>query len=190
MLKAIGGLVGYWFFAALFFIGVIYIGVPAYQSLSFAHRVGTFPEVRGVMTGHSMQTETTLRNIDEHGPTETRVTHTPWLKYRFLVGDQFVNAEEMFTAELTGHAKVGHGRAMALVERYPEGSEVTVFYNPENPFEASLATDATKRFWAVQIGHMTVALITLGLVGWCLWRGVRSVTRAGGRSEREAQELS
>lgn len=176
MLKAIGGWLGYWFFAALFSVGTLYIGVPAIQSLNFAFKVGSFPSAPGIMVDHKIKSEVTRRNVDEHGPQETRITYTPWLVYRFATPDgTSYEAEEMLTAELTNHVKTSQTRAEAFADRYPKGQEVTVYYNPEDPFEAALTTSKTRMFWVLQAGYCAAALVGLLLVGWSLWKGVRSL---------------
>ena len=176
MLKAIGLSLGYLFFAALFLIGTIYLGVPAAQSLIFAAKLDSFPTAEGVMIDHKIKIERDQRNLDEHGPVEIRISHTPWLVYSFSTPDgKAYQAEEMLTAELSGQVKTSEAQAIAFANRFPKGHKVTVYYNPANPFEAALTTSKTKRFWLFQVGYLSAAFVALAMVGWFLWKGVKSL---------------
>ena len=60
-----------------------------------------------------------------------------------------------------------------IVDRYPEGTEVTVSYNPDKPSEAILEPGATTKD-IVDLGTF-LGLTVLG--GWAFWRSYRKRTR-------------
>lgn len=78
--------------------------------------------------------------VSSHRSLNSSGTHTtiyePKIVYEYVVNGQRYQSEQINFSMVAGMS--GSGYASTLVGKYPEGSIVPVFYNPDNPSEAVL----------------------------------------------------
>lgn len=94
-----------------------------------ARRMNAWRSVRGTVTGSAVVADGTF----DDGSTAYR----PRIRYKYVV------AEQEYSGQRRSLINVGvgfflRGAAQRIVDRYPVGSEVIVFYDPANPGEAIL----------------------------------------------------
>ena len=63
-------------------------------------------------------------------------SHDPKIIYEFTVNGQLYRGDRYRVGIYV--ARGGYLAAQEIVDRYPEGSQVTVYYNPQNPAECTL----------------------------------------------------
>jgi hypothetical protein len=89
--------------------------------------------------------------------------YTPLVDYEYSVnGKQYKGKQIMFGR---APAYLSEGRAQAYMDRYPAGSQVTLFYNPSQPRESVL-----ERHFSGQLGDFLIGLLAAvvfwGMVVW------------------------
>ena len=94
-----------------------------------AQRMITWPSVRGSITGSTVVADGTFE--------DGSAAYYPQIQYRYVVAGQ------EYAGQRRSLVNVGVGRFLQagprkIVEQYPVGSEVVVFYDPANPREAIL----------------------------------------------------
>ena len=96
----------------------------------------------------------------------TRYSFEPVVEYSYAVGAQ------TFTSRRIGYGanRFSRSQAQKTVERYPVGSAVTVHYNPTNPTEAVLETQAS--------GSMLFLILGIIFLALCLMSGCGTVAVA------------
>jgi hypothetical protein len=75
-----------------------------------------------------------------------------------------------------GADSFGHRQAKAVVAKYPAGSAVTVYYNPEKPGEAVLEQSAKGTLVFMIVGAM---FALMGLCAGCAGLGVIALVMSG-----------
>jgi hypothetical protein len=75
-------------------------------------------------------------------------TNYPVVQYSYQVGGQMLQGSKIAPGMVVGGTGAGK-----VVERYPAGAQVMVFYNPQNPSEAVLETKAPAQWvlWLVLV---------------------------------------
>ena len=66
------------------------------------------------------------------------VTHTPVLKYSYIVDGKEYTSNKLSPASFTDILEVIHSAGTNWLRQYPEKESVTVYYNPEEPEKAIL----------------------------------------------------
>jgi hypothetical protein len=91
--------------------------------------------------------------------------YTPLVDYEYSVnGKQYKGKEIMFGWAPNYRSE---GRAQAYMDRYPAGSQVTLFYNPSKPREAVL-----ERHFSGQLGDFLIGLLAAVIFwGMVVWLG-------------------
>jgi hypothetical protein len=94
----------------------------------------------------------------DDGDSSTYWRYYPLVEYEYRVGDQtYIGHRTAFTEK----AFTSEAGAQRQIARFPVGSEVMVYYNPEKPEEAVLERSAYGTSWFVAIGAVLLA------VGFC-----------------------
>lgn len=102
----------------------------------------------------------TLKEHVSHDHDDTPSTHysyEPVVEYNYTVGGQTYSSRRIGY----GANRFGRGQAAKILERYPVGSAVTVHYNPANPAEAVLETQAAGSTVFLILGIVFMALCLL-----------------------------
>jgi hypothetical protein len=112
--------------------------------------------------------ESAVREATTTGPGGVSETNNiPFVRYRYRVGkDEYTGST--ISSGLSNTAG-GPEQARTIVERYPIGSSVNVFYNPRNPQESILEKRTESAGASIAIG-IVLMLISLGMV--CLVAGL------------------
>jgi hypothetical protein len=112
---------------------------------------GTIVETKAVRDYHS--------SLDDDSDVNT---YSPRLKYTYRVGDMEYSSDKI----AFGYSKNFKSELAALssIQKYPQGGQVTVYYNPENPNEAVLERKSSLLGWGMVGG---VLLMVLGLCSAC-----------------------
>lgn len=144
----------------LILMGATYIGYVWFKELK-VKASQSWPSVSGKIT-RSKVVQKTSHNAASGSP---NMTYQADIEYRYKVR----------TRSLKGHTICIGGevytsftdRADRWVQRYPEDSEVTIYYNPKNPKEACLERSGEMGSWGYKIGGGLIlvgALIKLGIL--------------------------
>lgn len=94
-----------------------------------ARRMTTWASVRGCVTGSAVVADGTFD--------DGSATYYPRISYEYVVAGQEYAGQRRSLIDV-GVGRFVRGAPRRIVERYPVGSEVIVFYDPANPREAIL----------------------------------------------------
>jgi len=126
-------------------IGVVIYVVQFRQGLR-ADASKKWPRAAGTVTA------STLEKLPEH-----RRRYRAALQYSYRVGGNEYQSGRVFWGGNEGREK----HMASVVETYPTGSNVRIFYDPKNPAEAVL--DPIQNSGSRQVVLYALAMITLGL---------------------------
>jgi len=86
----------------------------------------------------------------------------------FIKYEYFVDGKHYESTQISYTLIIGDYRgAIEIVREFPEGETATVYYNPDNPMDAVLETEISRRIAWLFI--LSLLPIILGLTGW-KWR--------------------
>ena len=88
---------------------------------------------------------------------QTQFSYEPVVEYSYTVGQQTYTSRRI----AYGANSFGRGQAQKMIERYLVGSAVTARYNPANPAEAVLETQAAGATLFLILGSVFLALCVL-----------------------------
>ena len=116
----------------IFLIVIFYTRRKVAQAESWSSTVGTV----------------TLSTIDLRKSGNRISTQYPFVRYSYQVMGREYEANKIMPG-----AEFGGSSAQKVIDRYPVGTRVTVFYNPHNPYEAVLEKKAPAQWvmWLVLI---------------------------------------
>ncbi len=80
-----------------------------------------------------------MSRIEQRSSSEGGYTDYPVVQYSYQIGGQAYQGYK-----LAPGPEVGGTGAGKVVARYPAGAQVMVFYNPQNPSEASVGTKSSR----------------------------------------------
>ncbi len=130
--------------------------------------------ILALVASHSLEEATAVKNWPtiEGTVVDSRVVGErafgPAVTYEYAVGDSQYTATSNLRAPMFGGKRKKFEVARKLVEEYPIGKRVTVYYSPANPSKARLFTGAGWDVYA-KLG-LGVTLFALGLFGLLLTR--------------------
>lgn len=88
--------------------------------------------------------ESEVKTRNSHGSGNNRVTHYPYIYYRFEIDGKGYRSKRYSYAFGLEASK---SRAQEIVAAYPPGAVVTAYYNPENPKKALLDISKPDPTW-------------------------------------------
>ena len=97
-------------------------------------------------------------------------TYSADIRYRYTVAGQEYTSSGYSFGEMSSS---GGGYSRSLVDRHPPGKRVTVYYDPENPANAVLATEVPPMMWFLSLFLQPFILVGVGLVGALVVGAVR-----------------
>lgn len=150
------------FFPLIFLgVGLILFAVGAYQ-INHGMASTKWPTVQGVITVAELGKQLD-RDIDNN---RTSTTYSADISYDYLVDDQpYVNGSVHFGAMKSSDPSV----ARAMLQRYPVGKSVTVFYNPARPQQAVLEPGVPGVAWVLPALGVLFAVVGSGFT-WLVVR--------------------
>lgn len=123
----------------VFGVFLLVSNVAVLASIFFTRRkmnaINQWPQTMGTIL---MSTTQARRSSDGSGG----YTHYPVVMYSYQVGGQGYQG-----STIAPGPEVGGSGADKVVARYPSGTQVMVFYNPQNPADAVLEKKAPAQFW-------------------------------------------
>ncbi len=132
-----GSLFGALVLGVVFFgLGVIFVavGIDGYRD---GQATKSWPTTTGHVISADVQEKVeTRRDMNDRPRTER--TYTPAVRYEYTVGAQTYLGHRVKADDYGG----GADRAYGIVNRYPAGTTLTVFYDPDDPDQAVLETGA------------------------------------------------
>jgi len=117
------GIIGF----VLIILNAIFLGVIYFMRRKMS-AVSQWPSTMGTVM---------MSTIEQRSSTESGYTDYPVVQYSYQVGGQAFQSYK-----LAPGPEVGGTGARKVVDRYPSGAQVMVFYNPENPSDAVLERKA------------------------------------------------
>lgn len=140
------------FFSAVFgLLGVIFV-IVALRARQKAKTSQSWPAAQGSIESATLREHS---NADPEGSSFTY--YEPIIQYRYMVMGQQYSGQKVGY----GASKVGRSQAQKIIDRYTPGASVQVYYNPQNPQEAVLETQASgsKIFLIVGVIFVVVTLV-------------------------------
>ncbi len=124
-----------------------------------------WPKVTGVIE------EAFVYQHERHTQEQRHITYTPVVKYTYTVAGETHTSRKRDFAPQAEASYRNKAQAEGHVAAYPPGSEVPVYYNPDNPRQAVLKTkkpiDHHSELW---FGVMNV-VVGISILALGLWRG-------------------
>ncbi len=111
-----------------------------------------WPTVQGTIT------ESYVRERRRSGDRD----YFPEIRYRYVVNDQMYESDRV---KFSFARNSGHSNARRVVNQYPVGQEVTVYYDPTMPETAVLETEVTSQTYGTLIGGIVAFVLFFLLLG-------------------------
>jgi len=151
----------------------VLVGVPmgiaaaimAYQAFSAqkqAWLARNWPQTEGTIISAQVKSSRVRVRRGSSGGYRMTTRYEPQVIYRYLANGSSHESKRLYLGDTVGYS--GPGPAEKILTRYPVGMPVTVYYNPDNPTEATLSPKtgwATTVYWfiAIFLFLMTVMVI-------------------------------
>ena len=132
----------------LLILNAIFLGVIFFMRRKMA-AVSQWPSTMGAVNSSYLE----RRSSSEGGS-----TNYPVVQYSYQVGGQTYQG-----TKLAPGPEVGGTGAGKVVARYPEGAQVMVFYNPENPSDAVLERKAPAQ-WLIWLLLIVFDCVLCGVI--------------------------
>ena len=95
-----------------------------------AYESRSWPHIQGTITSSDITKETRRDSNSRH-----RTTYYPRVKYKYYVDVKYYSCNRIEFGGVSGGKR---SKAKKVVDRYPSGKKVTVYYNPQDPAVAVL----------------------------------------------------
>jgi hypothetical protein len=138
------GIIGF----VLLILNAVFLSVIFFMRRKMA-AVSQWPSTMGAVNSSYLE----RRSSSEGGS-----THYPVVQYSYQVGGQTYQS-----TKLAPGPEVGGTGAGKVVARYPEGVQVMVFYNPENPSDAVLERKAPAQ-WLMWLLLIVFDCVLCGII--------------------------
>lgn len=140
-------------FASLFamFLGVVGL-ISLVEGWITSRSYDGWQSTRGVVTVSQLINQSTL-------PTEN---HSSQVIYDYEVDGVTYRSTTISHGFADGSISAGHN----LVETYPKGTRVTVYYDPYNPEDSVLKLTEMNTFIALFIAFLLSGMVVMGFFGW------------------------
>lgn len=137
-------------------LGSIFIAITL-SSMQAAEEAAVWPTTEGIVMDSYIAT---------HPGSEGQTSYSPELVYQYQVDGVSYNGDRLF---VTSHSS-DYGWAQSYLDRYPVGSTITVHYNPANPLEAVIETQANQVDYILLIVGVVFAAIGASILVLLLYR--------------------
>lgn len=126
-------------FGVILVIGGAFFGIIAFNRHKNA-QAASWPEVTGRIISSQVTHDTRTQTDSTGRETKTKV-YEPRIRYSYDIGDMTYTCERV--AYRNTHSPI-KAKVQDIIDRYPAGAEVTVWYNPKNPLDAVLERSLPK----------------------------------------------
>ncbi len=139
----------------LFILNAIFLGIIFFMRRKMAE-VSQWPSTMGVVQ---------MSTIEQRHSSEGGYTDYPVIQYSYQIGGQTYQS-----MKLAPGPEVGGTGARNVVAKYPAGTQVMVFYNPQNPSDAVLERRAPAQWlmWLLLIVFDCALCGVIPLVWWSM----------------------
>ena len=131
-------------------LNLIFLGI-IFNTQRKMNAVKTWPSAMGTVTTSYLEHRRSSNNKGS--------VNYPVVQYSYQVGGQRYEG-----SKIAPGMEVGGTGAGKVVERYPAGAQVMVFYNPQNPSDAVLETKAPAQ-WVMWLVLLFIDLMLCGMAG-------------------------
>jgi Protein of unknown function (DUF3592) len=131
-------------------IGIIVVMVVKYREIRKAR---LWPTTTGKVVVSTVVAKKKSPGDPGYDMHDTEMTNEPRVEYEFHVGKKKYRGHRIDLGERTSIYELE-----TILDRYPVGTEVTVYYDPADPHTAVLEREFPKYVWAVGIGCVVVAI--------------------------------
>lgn len=149
-LLLIVGILGF----VLLILNVVFLGIIFFMRRRMAS-VSQWPSTMGTVSASYLERR--------HSSSESGSTNYPVVQYSYQVGGQAHQG-----TKIAPGPEVGGTGAGKVVERYPAGAQVMVFYNPQNPSDAVLETKAPAQ-WIMWLMLAIFDCVLCGVIPIIWW---------------------
>jgi hypothetical protein len=151
-LLLIVGIIGF----VVLILNVVFLGIIFFMRRRMA-TVSQWPSTMGTVNASYLERR--------HSSSDGGSTNYPVVQYSYQVGGQAYQS-----TKLAPGPEVGGTGAGKVVERYPAGAQVMVFYNPQNPSDAVLETKAPAQWlmWLILVIFDCVLCGVIPIIWWSM----------------------
>jgi hypothetical protein len=143
----VGGPMG---FAAAF------MAYQAWSAQKQAWAARNWPQTEGIIISAQVKSARVRRRRGSGGGYRMATQYKPQIIYRYLANGVTHESQRLYLGDTIGYS--GTGPVEKILTHYPLGTLVTVYYNPDNPAEATLSP---KTGWATTISWLMSAFLFL-----------------------------
>lgn len=131
-------------------IGIVVVMVLKYREV---RRARAWPTTAGTVVTSTVASRVLSPDDPNYNPGDTNVTNEPRVEYEYTVAGKTYRGRRIDLGEKTSSYELE-----AILDRYPVGTAVTVYYDPADPNTAVLDRDMAWWVWAVGIGCVLLAV--------------------------------
>jgi uncharacterized protein DUF3592 len=138
----------------------VVLGMQAWRGLHRANAARSWPRVTGWVVRSGVRSATVrVRSSISASRYRTALRYAPQVIYQYEVEGRRYEGERLHMGDTAMHS--GEAVAERSAARYPVGSQVTVYYDPANPADATLDP---RTGWGTRV----LGLVALGVLGIAL----------------------
>src|SRR5215207_470284 len=138
----------------LIILNVVFLAIIFFMRRRMA-TVSQWPSTMGTVNASYLERR--------HSSSDSGSTNYPVVQYSYQVGGQPYQG-----MKIAPGPEVGGTGAGKVVERYPAGAQVMVFYNPQNPSDAVLETKAPAQ-WILWLILIIFDVVLCGVIPIIVW---------------------
>jgi hypothetical protein len=150
---------------AMFAAGIFMLALGGYE-IKGSRETSNWPSITGTITSSSVRTETRRES------NKTSTVYFPNVQYRYKIDGQPYTSSRIAFGNASGGRK---SFAQDVVEKYPSGQKITVYYDPDDPQYAILETGFTWNSIFIFLGG--IVFFAAGVL--CLKTYLRSKQKQG-----------
>ena len=132
-------------------VGVGAVLYAAYIKLSIKKKL-SWPSVTGIITSAKLSTKSESNVMSG----SANSFYSAKIVYKYTVGKRAFGGSKISAGSELNTSM--HGRADARLRKYPEGSEVDVYYNPVNPARSCLERTDEISLFCVGVGALFIVV--------------------------------
>ncbi|MBP8001992.1 MAG: DUF3592 domain-containing protein [Chloroflexi bacterium] len=133
-----------------------FLAYQAWSAQKQAWAARNWPQTEGTIISAQVKSSRVRVRRGSSGGYRMTTRYEPQVIYRYLANGNSHESKRLYVGDTVGYS--GPGPAERILTRYPVGMPVTVYYNPNNPAEATLSPQTG---WATTISWLMSAFLFL-----------------------------
>lgn len=131
----------------------------------YGNDAASWPETQGTVVSATVKTHTSRRGSQSVGQRDRLREYYPSITYRWTVnGQTYTGSQYQIGANADSYYRAEREKAEAEVAKYPAGTAIPVYYDPDAPSTAVLVRDVSAGVYVpLPVGLVMLALGVLGL---------------------------